>query len=413
MRDMRALCLFALTGCLASVDGSAGTHAHGNTAVAARDLYGLNVPADGSLLDTAADLNPSWVRVELVDGQPTGDVIAAYHARGIKVLLLVDYSTLGGFPEFTGDQPCGDWGSYRAAWLDRVGQAARTLAPDAWEVWNEPDQPQVACGSDYNPGLPAAEYGALLSDAYALLSPQGVPVVTAGLDSGQVQYVADMGSVAADGISIHPYGVVGDPAWCPDPGEGLNCDFGTIAQKLADYHDATGLPVWITELGIQTTDGAHQADYVTGMYGVLANHPEVAHAFYFGLSDAMVAPFGLTAADGSPKPAYARYQALTSAAAYTSNLHGSVRVGDTPVPGLTVTAWGQSSGDLHTTTTDADGVYQFTDLDPTSLYNIVANAQFDDGFVAIDPAHDYAVDNNVELVAGPDGWHGDELRLSY
>jgi hypothetical protein len=412
---MRALVFLALSGCLANVDGEAGKRPHPAVG-AARELYGLNVPADGTGLDTAADLHASWVRVEAVEGQPTAQVVAAYQQRGMSVLLLVDYATLGGYPGFTGGAPCGDWDGYRAAWLARIAELAQTVHPDAWEVWNEPDQPQVACGADYNPGMPSATYGALLRDAYARLS-GAAPVVTAGLDSGVVQYALDAGPLAADGISIHPYGVVANAGWCPDPGEGLNCDFGTIGDKLADYHGATGLPVWITELGIETTDAAHQADFVTGMYGELAGHPEVAHAFYFGLSDAMVAPFGLTDTSWTPKPAYARYQALTGAAetadTHTSRLHGTVRVGDTPVEGLTVTAWGHDAGDLHTTTTDALGIYQFTDLAPGSLYNVVANARFDNGYVAIDPAHGYVVHDNVELVAGPDGWHGDELRLSY
>jgi hypothetical protein len=47
------------------------------------------------------------------------------------------------------------------------------------------------------------------------------------------------------------------------------------------------------------------------MYRELASRSDlVAHAFYFGLSDAMVAPFGLTDADWNAKPgAYAAYRA--------------------------------------------------------------------------------------------------------
>ena len=87
------LLLFA-AGCLANVDGSAGDRDHAHVTGGARGLYGLNVPADGSLTETAADLAPAWVRVELVDGIDAAPVIDAYHGRGIAVLLLVGAAVL-------------------------------------------------------------------------------------------------------------------------------------------------------------------------------------------------------------------------------------------------------------------------------------------------------------------------------
>lgn len=317
--------LFACTASVDVLEPDPGDHAH--AAFAPSDLFGMNVPADGSHADVVSDLGARWARIELVDdsyGSELAPAVAArvsatlddYHARGIRVLVLVDYATMGGYPGFGHGTPCGDWLGWRDTWLARLGNVAAQLGSrvDAWEVWNEPDQPMLGChDGGYNPGMPAYQYGFLLRGAYYALA-TGAPIITGGLDSGQVSYVRDA-SVAADGlyadaVAIHPYGV-GLDVWCPDPGEGLNCAFGTIDGKLDEYYAATGLPIWITELGIATGDSYHQADYITGMYRELASRSDlVAHAFYFGLSDAMVAPFGLTDADWNAKPgAYEAYRA--------------------------------------------------------------------------------------------------------
>jgi hypothetical protein len=429
----------ALAACTASPTGTITAAARGP------ELYGLNVFADGGGSATAEDLGASWVRVELVDGS-TGDqldpAVAArylatlddYHARGASVLLLVDYSSLGGNAGWgDGEGACGDWAGYRAGWLARLANVARLLGDrvDAWEIWNEPDQPLLHCGEGgYNPGIPAAEYGALLRDAYLTLRDAGAAgtIITGGLDSGNVQYIVEgaaaAGGLWADGVSIHPYGVVPDASWCPDPGEDLNCEWGTLGGKVDEYTAWTGLPVWITEWGLKTSDTAHAAHYLADGYAAFASRGALApHAFWFCESDAMVPPFGLTFADGSPKPdVYATYQALTSGgggggATHTARLHGTVETGGAGLAGLSVSAWGQRAGDFHGAVTDGLGIYEFTDLDPDALYNVVVNAVFDPGapggFAPVDGGHAFEVRNNVELVSGPDGWHGENFPLAF
>jgi len=402
-------------------------------ATAGNSLFGLNVPADGAASDIASDLGAQWARVEVIDGIDFTATLDVYHARGVAVLALVDYGTLAGYPGFGGG-PCGDWWSWRTAWLARIESLARTLGDrvDAWEIWNEPDQPMLACGQDgYNPGMPAGEYGPLLRDAYVTLRDAGAtgPIITGGLDSGQVSYIVDgaaaAGGLFADGVAIHPYGVVPDPSWCPDPGEDLVCEFGTLGGKLDEYAAATGLPVWVTELGVKTHDTQHEADYVAGAYATLAAHAgSVGPAFYFCATDAMVPPFGLTFADGTPKPAaYATYRALATSdsppppppgSTHTPMLHGTVETAGAGIAGVRVSAWGQRAGDFHVAFTDVLGIYQLTDLDPDSLYNVVVNAQFDgSGFVVVDGAHGFEVRDNVELASGPDGWHGEDFGLPF
>lgn len=443
--------LSALAACAGDAPPSGPGHGPTFADVRGPEIYGLNVAADGSRAAIASDLGTSWVRLELVDGS-TGDALAPgvaarltatlddYHARDASVLLLVDYSSLGGNAGFGA---CGDWRGYRRAWLARLGRVAAQLGSrvDAWEIWNEPDQPLLACGeAGYNPGIPAAEYGPLLRDAYAAIRNAGssAPIVTGGLDSGNVQYILEganaAGGLWADGVSVHPYGVVPDARWCPDPGEDLNCDWGTLGGKVDEYTAATGLPVWITEWGLKTTDTRHAAAYLADGYAAFASRgSRVAHAFWFCASDAMVPPFGLTFRDGTPKPdVYATYQGLTAGGGtgggdpgsgggnpgqHTRQLHGTVEAGRTGIAGLWVSAWGKAAGDFHVVRTAALGIYQFTDLDPGSSYNLVVNAQFDPGapggYAVLDGAHGYAVRDDVELVSGPDGWHGENFPLAF
>ncbi len=413
----------------------------------ATGMFGLNVQADGARADTVSDLGARWVRVELVDystgteldpaaAARFGGVLDDYHARGMGVLVIVDYASLGGNAGWGTSGPCGDWDGWRAAWNARLQRVAERFGAriDAWQIWNEPDHPLAPCGSGgYNPGIPAGDYGVLLRDAYTAIRNGGsaAPVITGGLDSGQVSYVhaaaAAAGGLYADGVSIHPYGVPPDASWCPDPGEDLNCEWGTLGGKVDEYHAATGLPVWITEFGIRTLDTQHAAHYLAAAYAAFESRAAVVpHAFFFCESDAMVPPFGLTFDDGSPKPhVYATYRALTGGGGggedpppgTTPNLHGTVETGGSGIEGLWVSAWGHDNGDFHVVQTDALGIYAFTELDPASLYNIVVNGQFEPsapgGYVPLDPGHAIGVRDNVVLESGPDGWHGENFSLPF
>lgn len=438
----------ASAGCLVGeeIDPPQAPHVAARTA----GLFGLNVQADGARADIVSDLGAQWVRVELIDGSMGPELAPAaaarfesvlddYHARNMRVLVIFDYGSYGGNAGFGPSGACGDWEGYRARWTERLQRVSERHGSkiDAWEIWNEPDQPLLPCGSDdYNPGIPAGEYGVLLRDAYdAVRKGSTAPVITGGLDSGQVSYILEAadaaGGLFADGVSIHPYGVVPDDGWCPDPGEDLNCDWGRLGGKVDEYSGATGLPVWITEFGIKTQDTQHAASYLAAAYTAFESRGEaVAHAFLFCESDAMVPPFGLTFADGSPKPdVYAMYRALTGGGGgepppppppppgVTQQLHGTVEVDGRGVEGLWVSAWGHHDGDFHVVKTDALGIYAFTDLEAASPYNVVVNGQFEPsapgGYVPLDGDHAYDVHNNIVLESGPDGWHGENFQLPF
>ncbi len=112
--------------------------------------------------------------------------------------------------------------------------------------------------------------------------------------------------------------------------------------------------------------------------------------------------------NGTPTPAPTPPQVT-----YTDKLHGTVLVDGVPTAGVFVAAWGHNDQGYYTTTTDSLGIYVFTGLQPTVLYNVTANGHYDAGqFYRVDIHKSYSVHDNVALIAGPDGWHGEDFSLS-
>jgi hypothetical protein len=315
------------------------------------DLLGINVAADSPGGAAIGALGASWVRIELRDGtvgeQLSQEAIARvsgslddYHAHGIKVLLVLDYTTRAGFggggAHFC--PPQGDWQGWRAEFLARAAHAAQTFGDrvDAWQVWNEPDHP---CGAapGYDPYVPPHEFGLLQRDTYAQIrTGSSSPVILGGLESGDASYLDKMRAAAgvshrdyADGVGIQIYGVVPNDSWCvpggPAENEYLNCAWGRHDGKVHEYFERSGgLPVWVTEVGFRTEDTLKQANYLEDAYHAFASTGDrLARVFWFAYSDAMVPPFGLTDTGFAPKSdVYARYQELAG-----------VSGGGTPPPG--------------------------------------------------------------------------------
>jgi hypothetical protein len=103
----------ATTGCV--VGDLFESPAPDSTRFGAPGDIGLNVAADGAPGGAAATaLGADWVRIEIVDGQPTHAALADFHAHGIRVLAVVDYSTLGGYPGYYDCGPGAGFGAWRA-----------------------------------------------------------------------------------------------------------------------------------------------------------------------------------------------------------------------------------------------------------------------------------------------------------
>jgi hypothetical protein len=326
-------------GCSAPEPVGRGETSERRGAGISADIFGINVAADAPGGDAIAALGARWVRLELRDPtsgpelsgegqQRLASALADYHAHGIQVLVVLDYMTREGFGG-AGTMFCppqGDWYGWRDEFVARAGHAAALFGDqvDAWQIWNEPDHP---CGAaaGYDPYVDPHEFGWLARDTYAAIKASSSrPVVLGGLESGDPGYMDEMvaatgGSLSdyGDGIAIQIYGVVPNDGWCgpggPAEGEFLNCAWGRHDGKVDEYHQRSGgLPVWVTEVGFRTHDNLKMASYLEDAYVAFASTGDrLARVFWFGYSDAMVAPFGLTDENWQPKPhVYERYQQL-------------------------------------------------------------------------------------------------------
>lgn len=283
------------------------------------ELYGVNIdplnPAGYPGPSAFQDAGAKWVRfVFKVDGGDLEGAFSRYDAvldelgkAGIASLVVVNYETVAGKP--ARDASDGEWDDY----LNRFADAAAAIAGRygssiaAIELWNEPDEPNPR--PEYDPGMPPERFGQLLQRSYDAIhgAGSGALVITGGADSGDPNYLVQAGAATgglyADGVGLHPYG-----QRAPDDYPSPDWGFGNYTDMVRRYHDATGLPVWITEIG--TDDEPFQSDYVFQIYATTRAFfgPDVVPTvLWFAWSDGMVPPFGLLNADGSPKDTYTKY----------------------------------------------------------------------------------------------------------
>jgi len=288
----------------AAVDSSGGS------------LYGINIdPANPKGDSSATDLRTlgaRWARLEYKANLGTSfydSKIAALRSGGLKVLLIVDYSSVPGKPDGSSGTD-GQWSAY----LTSFNNAVRNLAShygngvDAWQIWNEPDLPPHP---GYDPYVPPRHFGAMLRDSVsALRSFSSRPVVTAGLASGDANYLAQArdaaGGLTVDAVAVHPYGQRAPDNW-PNPSWG----FGNMSDLFNRYL-ALGKPLWVSEIGVNTQDRDFQAAYLDNVYRLVRDQyaGRVQVVFWFCWSDGMVSPFGLLDANLSPKPSYNQYKSI-------------------------------------------------------------------------------------------------------
>lgn len=286
---------------------------------AAANVFGLNIdPANPGGRPSAAQAKAAgvrWVRIEwkhYAGGYGFYDpIIADYRGAGLKVLLLVDYtSTAASKPASNASDAA--WNSYRASFNAALTDLANHYRDgvDAWQIWNEQDL--NAPGTGYDPGVPAHQYGLLLRDAQPILRAVSTrPIVTGGHASGNAAYLTTVranagGVLPVDYVAVHPYG-----QRAPDNWPSSTWGFGNMSD-LFDRYLAYGKPLWVSEIGHDTTDTAFQADYLANVYALARGEyaGRVPVVFWFCWSDAMVPSFGLLTSGGAAKPAYTRYRAI-------------------------------------------------------------------------------------------------------
>ena len=285
-----------------------------NPPPAGAGLFGMNIdpanPAGNPSPQALKDIGVRWVRIEGKSSPGLGfydGVIASYRNAGLKVMLLLDYTTEPGKPASNAGD--GEWSAYLGRFVPTVQAIAQHYGDgvDAWQIWNEPDLHRP--GTGYDPGVPAHHFGAMLRDAVAAIRPHSSrPIVTAGLASGDPGYLAQardaVGGLTVDAVAVHPYG-----QRAPDNWPNTQWGFGNMSD-LFDRYLLFGLPLWITEIG--TVDETNQAEYLGNVYRLAQDHyqGQVDRIFWFCWSDGMVPPFGLLDGSGNPKGSYWSYQAV-------------------------------------------------------------------------------------------------------
>jgi hypothetical protein len=289
----------------------------------------------GTMQDRVAALGIHWLREEFTrSGAGTFD-----HAKWDAVFGAAAARHMTILPLFTDPSDYEDTGFVAAAvarygpggtfWQQHRG-LSQAYAAVWWEVGNEPwtkGQTPARYANDFKAAVTAgrnansrakflvAAYSTWKDPATGNWEPWVTPMYTA---------VPDLGNYV-DGWTDHPYGNAPDD-WNP-----TSPTWGAEFQQFRKVHDefaahgAGSAPMWVTEFGYATSGDRsvseqQQATYLTMAANILATVPYARAFFIYQLQDWGPRDgdrehwFGITNADGSPKPAYAAVQALAAAA---------------------------------------------------------------------------------------------------
>ncbi len=304
-------------------------------------MYGLNIdprnphgnPVPGELRAFGVKTVRFTFRDATPGSRPDQDTMRFYRwhietlaEAGIDSLLVLNDETYPHPPPASASVEV--WKAYIDRFAGRAAEIAKALATwrPTFQVWSAPDltSPQSDYERGYEPGyergyephLLPSTYGQLLRQTYQAIKTvdAGLNVITAGLVSGQPDWLAEViqspgGDLPADAVAIHPYGKRPSPNWPAS-------DWGTgyVGDLIAAYQQITSLPLWVTEIGVDTLDDEFQATYLRRFYNTVTDQfgGGVQHAFWFCYADGMAYPFGLVTHSGQPKPAYHAYRELAT-----------------------------------------------------------------------------------------------------
>ncbi|MCB0197570.1 MAG: discoidin domain-containing protein, partial [Anaerolineae bacterium] len=230
----------------------------------------------------------------------------------IRSLVVLTDETYPGRPASLASEE--DWQLYISRCARRTAEIAKVLAPwqPAFQIWNAPDV--TTPSPHYDPTLPPEIFGKLLAETYQAIKnvDSNLTVVAGGLVSGQPAWLQAVlaslgGHLPADVVAIHPYTKRPTADW-PDPEWGT----GTVGDLLHSYRQVTALPLWLTEIGIDTLDNDDQAEYLHRIYQTITDTyiNIVEQVFWFCFADTMAHGFGLVDTAGWPKPAYHAFTAV-------------------------------------------------------------------------------------------------------
>jgi cellulase (glycosyl hydrolase family 5) len=277
------------------------------------------------------------------------DLVRSGQQRGIEVLL-----SIWGTPEWanggqTSNHPptdAQDLEDFAYALADRYsGRHAGYPAVRLFTAWNEPNLEQFLApqfdegGQSVSPAL-YAEIARAIDDGVKAANPDALVAIgetsPRGHDRPSRGAVQDSHSPARfarllseqrpalrfDAWAQHPYpprpGVApARPVRWPRVAMGNLELFG---ESLDSWFGRTRTPIWVTEYGHETVpDPAGisldaQAQYAEEALALAAGNPRVRVLIWFTLVDRATEPWqsGLIAADGTPKPSYARFAAIAA-----------------------------------------------------------------------------------------------------
>lgn len=203
----------------------------------------LNVPHGNPEPALLVHLNLSWVR--LVARPGVQSYVTECRAAGLKVLgVLARESFVDGWD---------------------VARYTRQFQVDTWQLGNEPD----GAGESSWSATPTEYRRWHNLAAQQARQETRVPIVAAGLCSGQPNWLTAAWPLDCDAIAIHPYGK----------------DADTAATLLDQYRQvAPDKPLWVTEWN-------RPAEQISAFLTMLRGR--VAVACWFTWSDGQVEPFGL------------------------------------------------------------------------------------------------------------------------
>jgi len=237
-----------------------------------------------NLVQPSRDVAPDWSRID-------GEIDAAYE-QGVRVLLVLDYST----PWANGGRNMHYFPTDDAAWAGIVQQTVAHFGPkvQAYEVWNEPNGSGFGNYGDNSIDVRAGRYWQLAKIAYQEVHAgcSGCVVLAGGSTGGDVtqtngvqhgdneaadwlEWAYQHGGLKPgkdgylDAVAYHPY--LGNnlgylPSYAPDPCEKRwwfwfgpddpNCGGLAALRDVMVRHGDAGKQIWGTEFGYPTEDGS-------------------------------------------------------------------------------------------------------------------------------------------------------------
>jgi hypothetical protein len=254
-------------------------------------VLGLNAPADMRLAPNFfAMLGARWIRVVLLPDVDLTPWIQDAHSRGLKVLGVIARESIDNM----------SFSEAAKLYSNRYGQSLSAL-----QCGNEPDHESESSWT-----MTQSELNGLLATFDRIMEPD--LLVGPGLVSGDPHWLDSVDTEnLMSAIAVHPYGQRPDNLqdWSETPG-----NFGVVGSLLDSYR-YHNRPIWVTEVGVSTTQVSHafQARYTEAMLKALKLRSDVPVVTWFCADDAMVKEFGLYDINGSPKVAATSFMKVAGA----------------------------------------------------------------------------------------------------